>query len=172
MQIARKPGVWGLVVFGAGLLVAIGCHTTPIETSEYSAGPAPLRVRSPDADEDGSYEDALDGGRIFAMYCNYCHNFNLAERNFANSKNAATHMREKANLTGKEYAKLIVFMRRWNDIPPPNAGIDAPSPKRFFYSQPIPELRQQPVQPPPDLPAGPRPGLTAAPSPGGTGQAN
>jgi len=62
-------------------------------------------------------------------------------------------------------------MRRWNDVPPPNAGVDTPSPKRFFYSQPIPELRQQPVQPPPDLPAGPRPGLSLAPVPGPNGQA-
>jgi len=172
MQNARKSWVWGLVVIAACLLVAIGCQTTPLETSEYAAGPAPLRVPSPEVDEECCYEDALDGGRIFAMYCNYCHNFNLAERNFANTKNATTHMREKANLTGKEYAKLIAFMRRWNDVPPPNEGINQTTPKRFFYSQPIPELRQQPVQPPPDLPAGPRPGLSAATSPAPAGQAN
>jgi hypothetical protein len=97
---------------------------------------------SPAANGDCSYEDALDGGRIFAMYCNYCHNFNLAERNFANTRNATTHMREKANLTGKEYDKLLAFMRRWNDVPPPHPPIEG-SPKRFFFSQPIPELREQ-----------------------------
>ena len=52
-------------------------------------------------------------------------------------------MRVRANLTGKEYAKLMEFLRRWNDVPlrtpPPETG-----PKRLIFSQPINELRPQP----------------------------
>jgi hypothetical protein len=77
------------------------------------------------------------------MYCGYCHNAPaLAERPFSNFQNVASHMRVRANLTGKEYAKLMEFLRRWNDIPPPNPPLE-PSPKRFIFSQPIPELRPQ-----------------------------
>ena len=91
-----------------------------------------------------SYEDSLTGGQIFTMYCSYCHNApSLAERNFANFQNVAAHMRVRANLTGKEYAKLMEFLRRWNDVPPPTPPVE-PSPKRFFFSQPIQELRDQP----------------------------
>jgi hypothetical protein len=90
-----------------------------------------------------SYEDSLTGGQVFEMYCSYCHNApSLAERPFSNFQNVATHMRERANLTGKEYAKLMEFLRRWNNIPPPNPPVE-PSPKRFYFSQPIPELREQ-----------------------------
>jgi hypothetical protein len=77
------------------------------------------------------------------MYCGYCHNApSLSERNFANFRNVAAHMRVRANLTGKEYAKLMEFLRRWNDIPPPHPPTE-PSPKRFIFSQPIAELRPQ-----------------------------
>jgi hypothetical protein len=64
-------------------------------------------------------------------------------------------MRVRANLTGKEYAKLMEFLGRWHDVPPPTPP-DAPSPKRFTFGQPIAELRDQttPPQPPgnPGLP--------------------
>ncbi len=77
------------------------------------------------------------------MYCNGCHNVrSLAERPFASYKNVAAHMRSRANLTGKEYAKLVEWMRRWHDVPPPLAGVE-PSPKRLVYSQPIAELQPQ-----------------------------
>jgi hypothetical protein len=45
-------------------------------------------------------------------------------------------------LTGKEYAKLMEFLRRWNDIPPSNPPLE-PSPKRLIFSQPINELRPE-----------------------------
>ena len=51
----------------------------------------------------------------------------------------------RANLTGKEYAKLMEFLRRWNDVPPPSPTAE-PTPTRFTYSQPLNELR-------PDQPA-------------------
>jgi len=91
----------------------------------------------------GSYEDSLTGGKVFTMYCGYCHNApNLSERNFANFRNVAAHMRIRANLTGKEYAKLMEFLQRWNDVPerspPPDTG-----PKRLIFSQPLTELREQ-----------------------------
>jgi hypothetical protein len=81
---------------------------------------------------------------VFTMYCSYCHNApNLSERNFANFKNVAAHMRVRVNLTGKEYAKLMEFLRRWNDVPPPTPPLE-PSPKRLIFSQPINELRPEP----------------------------
>jgi hypothetical protein len=93
------------------------------------------------ATESCCYEDSLTGGQVFSMYCGYCHNAPaLAERPFSNFQNVAAHMRVRANLTGKEYAKLLEFLRRWNDIPPPTPPLE-PSPKRFIFSQPIPELR-------------------------------
>jgi hypothetical protein len=77
------------------------------------------------------------------MYCSYCHNApSLAERPFSNFKNVAAHMRVRANLTGKEYAKLVEFLRRWHDVPPPTPPVE-PSPKRMYFSQPIQELRKQ-----------------------------
>jgi hypothetical protein len=77
------------------------------------------------------------------MYCSYCHNApSLAERPFSNFKNVAAHMRVRANLTGKEYAKLMAFLREWHDIPPPTAPV-GPSPKKLIFSQPIAELREK-----------------------------
>src|SRR5476651_773120 len=106
----------------------------------------------------GSYEDSLTGGKVFTMYCSYCHNApNLSERNFANFRNVATHMRIRANLTGKEYAKLMEFLQRWNDVPerspPPETG-----PKRLIFSQPINELRDQPAANVAPAPAQPKDG--------------
>ena len=139
-----------LWVAGSGLyLVAVlfvsGCYNTPIDTSEHAQGPAPRRMPSPAREKEdcGSYEDSLTGGQVFTMYCSYCHNApNLAERNFANFKNVASHMRVRANLTGKEYAKLMEFLRRWHDVPEPNPPLE-PSPKRLIFSQPMNELRPE-----------------------------
>jgi cytochrome c5 len=124
-------------------VATLGCRSTPVDTSAYERGPAPLQTPSPAAQAGKSYEDCLTGGQVFAMYCNGCHNArSLAERPFASYKNVAAHMRSRANLTGKEYAKLMEWMRRWYDVPPPNAEIE-PSPKRLIYSQPIAELQPQ-----------------------------
>jgi hypothetical protein len=101
------------------------------------------------------YEDTLTGGQLFEMYCYYCHNPpNLSERNFANFRNVATHMRVRANLTGKEYAKIMEFLRRWQDVPPPNSP-PAPSPTRLTFSQPISELRPQTPPAPAPTTSGP-----------------
>ena len=130
-----------------GLLIAVataslvGCANTPAGVVKR---PAPLREPRPDlAGENpaGTYEDGLTGGQVFAIYCNQCHNARpIAERPFANFKNVAAHMRVRADLTGKEYAKLMEFFRRFHDIPDPNPP-DEPSPKRFIFKQPIPELQ-------------------------------
>src|SRR5271165_374021 len=128
----------------ACIVTMIGCYQSPFNLSP---GPAPLRTPPPAKDGDGkcSYEDSLTGGQIFTMYCSYCHNApSLAERNFANFRNVASHMRVRANLTGKEYAKLMEFLRRWNDVPPPTPPVE-PSAKRFVFSQPLNELRDQPA---------------------------
>jgi hypothetical protein len=114
-----------------------------------------------EAEACGCYEDSLTGGQIFAMYCNYCHNApSLAERPFSQLQNAATHMRVRANLTGKEYAKLLEFLRRWHDVPPPIGPVE-PSPKRLVYSQPITELRKE-QEKPPAAGAGPQPAAERA----------
>jgi hypothetical protein len=160
----RRPFLLALPL--TGLLVLIGCYNTPIDVSDYSRGPAPLREPSPAKEGECCYEDSLEGGHVFDMYCAACHNRrNLAERPFSNYQNVAAHMRTRANLTGKEYAALVAWMRRWADVPNPPQS-DNPSPKRFIYSQPIPELRDQQPKAGPDLPAGPRPGLMSEGSPG------
>ena len=124
--------------------LAAGCTNGPLAASRSAPeSPAPLRLPPPDAEECASYEDALTGGQVFSMYCSYCHNAPaLAERPFAQYRNVAAHMRVRANLTGKEYEKLMVFLRRWHDVPPPNRPVEL-SPKRFFFEQPLQELRDQ-----------------------------
>src|SRR5499427_3736621 len=153
----------GSALLLSGLLVAAGCYNTPVSTAE---GPAPLRMPPPTADDEEEchcYEDSLTGGQVFTMYCGYCHNApSLAERPFSNFQNVAAHMRVRANLTGKEYAKLVEFLRRWNDIPPPNPEVVEPSPKRLIFSQPMSELQKQPPAAPENGPV-PRPGDAAPP---------
>lgn len=132
---------------GAALAIAIvgivGCQVTEPDLSQFGRGPTPLRSPSPGKEGNGSYEDSLTGGKIFEMYCNACHNRRtLAERPFSNYQNVAAHMRVRANLTGKEYAKLMEFLRRWHDVPEPSQPMD-PSPKRLTFSQPINELRPE-----------------------------
>ena len=130
------------------LIGIIGCRVTDPDVSEHGRGPTPLRSPAPDAETSCSYEDSLTGGKIFSMYCGACHNVRtLSERPFSNYQNVAAHMRVRANLTGKEYAKLLEFMRRVHDVPSPNPTPE-PSPKRLIYSQPINELREQPAAPP------------------------
>src|SRR5262249_55140221 len=133
MQEARNPWMTRWVPVLTAAFAFVGCYQTPVDTSEYARGPAPLRMPSPEKQGDcDCYEDSLTGGKVFAMYCGYCHNApSLAERNFSNFKNVATHMRIRANLTGKEYAKLMEFLRRWHDVPPPTPPVE-PGPKRFY----------------------------------------
>ncbi len=144
----RNPWLAGPALLGlVTVLVMAGCYNTPVDVSDFARGPAPLRMPSPakTAAASASYEDSLTGAQVFDMYCSYCHNAPaLSERNFANFKNVAAHMRVRANLTGKEYAALMVFLRRWHDVPPPNPT-PAPSPKNLIFSQPISELKDQPA---------------------------
>ena len=117
----QDRGTVGLTGVAALALAIVGCHSTPVDTSSYAQGPAPLRMPSPAANVCVSYEDSLTGGQIFSMYCGYCHNArSLAERPFSNYQNVAAHMRGRANLTGEEYAKLMAWLRRWHDVPPPH----------------------------------------------------
>jgi hypothetical protein len=117
---------------------------TPVSSTSYVKGPAPLRMPSPDQDSGSDrFEDSVTGGEVYEMYCASCHNRRpMSERPFANYRNVAAHMRTRANLTGKEYAKLVDFMRRVQDAPLPDPDTD-PSPKRFTFSQPIPSLEPQ-----------------------------
>jgi len=155
----RRIGLGGFLLVVPGLLVALGCYNTPVDNSEYARGPAPLRIPSPakDGESCDCYEDSLTGGHVFEMYCSYCHNArSLAERPFSNYQNVAMHMRVRANLTGKEYAVLMAWLRRYHDVPPPNPPVE-PSAKRFFFSQPINELRpaKGPAAKPPQAQAEP-----------------
>src|ERR1035438_4127225 len=116
MRIIRNSCLAAGSVFALGtLLVVTGCYNTPSHTSDYAQGPAPLRMPSPAKEGDcDSYEDSLTGGQVFTMYCSYCHNApNLSERSYSQFRNVASHMRVRANLTGKEYAKVSDFLRRW-----------------------------------------------------------
>jgi len=155
MRSVRNPWLAGSTLVLCTLLGILGCTNTPVDTSEYARGPAPLRMPSPakEAEACDCYEDSLTGGQVFTMYCSYCHNApSLAERPFSNFRNVAAHMRVRANLTGKEYAKLMEFLRRWHDVPPLNPPPE-PSPKRLIFSQPIQELRPQtPPKPEASLP--------------------
>jgi hypothetical protein len=138
----KRRGTLQLVL--AGLLAASGCTSTPVDEATYERGPAPLRLPPPERQGAAHcYEDSLTGGHVFAMYCGSCHNArSLAERPFSNYKNVAAHMRVRANLTGKEYAELVAWLRRWHDVPPPTPPVE-PSPRRFFFSQPVNELREE-----------------------------
>src|SRR6516225_8810746 len=130
-----KRSIYLLSCLGSMLAIGavvpiVGCQNTPIDTSEYAQGPAPLRMPSPEREgEDCGYEGSLTGGQVFTNYCAACHNArSLAERPFSNYKNVAAHMRVRANMTGQEYAVLMEWMRRWHDVPPPNPPVE-PSPK-------------------------------------------
>jgi hypothetical protein len=138
---AGRAGRRLALLLGAAGLAAAGCQSAPVDVSQ---GPAPLRTPPPGA-APRSFEEGLTGGQVFAMYCNQCHNAKtLAERPFATYQNAAAHMRVRANLTGEEYAKLLEFMRRWHDVPPPPDPASEPSPKRLIFAQPVAELRPEP----------------------------
>jgi len=117
---------------------------TRVSSPNFVDGPAPLRTPSPDQlAGTGRFEDDLTGGDVFQMYCAYCHNRRpLSERPFSNFQNVAAHMRTRANLTGKEYEKLVAFMRRVQDAPLPNPDTET-SPKRFVFSQPVNELQPE-----------------------------
>jgi hypothetical protein len=155
MRNRRTRWLLGSALVLGGFWLAAGCYNTPVDTSEFGRGPAPLRMPGPaNHDPCDCYEDSLTGGQIFTMYCGYCHSAPaLAERPFSQYRNVATHMRVRANLTGKEYAKLLAWLRRWHDVPPPNSEVE-PSPKRLVFPQPISELQQQaPPSAPESLPA-------------------
>jgi hypothetical protein len=74
-------------------------------------------------------------------------------------------MRVVADLTGQEHAKLMEYLRRFADVPPPGQQ-ETPAPTRFFFSREINELQKQQPKKAPDLPGGPRPGATGENSPG------
>jgi hypothetical protein len=144
MRTLRTRWPAGAAVVVAAALGLAGCASTTVDESDLALGPAPRRMPSPAGDEGcDCYEDSLTGGQIFTMYCSYCHNApSLAERPFANFKNVGAHMRVRANLTGKEYAKLMAWLQRWHDVPPANP-VPEPSPKRLIFGREIQELRPQ-----------------------------
>jgi hypothetical protein len=144
---SRRSAVAALAL--AAPLAIFGCFRTAPDYSTLAQGPAPLRTPSPErvAAASESYEDSLTGAQVYSMYCAQCHNPRpLSERPFSNFKNVAVHMTVRANLTGKESAKLIEFLHRFHDVPPPTPPIP-PSPKRLTFGQPVSELRDQDTPP-------------------------
>jgi hypothetical protein len=163
---------WWRVLLGSGAISAAlaGCWQIPSAhtiSRNYSYGEAP--VDAPKPATGGRFDDYATGGQLFKMYCGACHNARpLGERPFTNWEVCTAHMREQAYLTGKEYRQLIHFLRRWHDVGPPSPDVE-PSPKRFFYSQPIPELRNESGATggsiPPQPPGPPRGASPAQPAP-------
>jgi hypothetical protein len=150
------------------LLLPLGCSNAPLDLSVFAQGPAPLRMPSPAAGGgDCCYEEAVTGGHLFELYCGYCHNArSLAERPFSNYQNVAQHMRVRGNLTGEEYEKILAWLRRWADVPPPHADLLTPSPKRFEFSQPVSELRPKDAASPTGPSAPPQPPAAPGGMPG------
>src|SRR5579884_1400984 len=148
MPALRSRRLFGFLGALLGALTTTGCYNTPVDTSAQARGPAPLRMPSPAGQGSCCFEDTVTGGQLFEMYCSYCHNAPaLAERPFSNYRNVVAHMRVRANLTGKGYAKLMEWIRRWHDVPPGHPPIE-PAPKRFTYGQPINELKPKPGETP------------------------
>ena len=136
---------WRVLLAGVVLLgTLIGCSQIPsahTNSRNYGTGDSP--VDPPQPCDGGHWDDYVKGGELFKMNCGNCHVARpLGERPFSNSEICTAHMREQAYLTGKEYRALITYMRRWHDVGPPTPDV-TPSPKRFFYSQPINELREK-----------------------------
>ena len=165
MASLRFVGWCGLATLVVVALPTFGCRTAP-DYSDYAQGPAPLRMPPPSLECPPTYEDSLSGGQVFAMYCAGCHNARkLAERPFSDYRNVVAHMSVRANLTGKERAKLLEFMRRWHDVPPPMPPV-ATDPKRLVFSQPITQLRPEQQTPEELPPPSPEETNSGEPSPG------
>ena len=122
------------------LVVLAGCWSDPSAhtfSRDYSLGNAPV---DPPHEEGSNHDDIVTGAWVYETHCSRCHNGRpLGERPFAWNVVSATHMREQAYLTGKEYRAVVQFMRRWAEVGPPTPDVE-PSPKRFFFSQPMSEL--------------------------------
>jgi peroxiredoxin len=147
MKFQSVPRRWWALLLSATLLATLvaGCthlHSGHTNTRDYSTGDAP--VDPPDNHEGHKkYDEMVSGGELYKMSCGSCHNARpIGERPFSNTEVYTTHMRQLAYLTGKEQRALIAYMRRWHDVGPPTPEVE-PSPKRFFFSQPISELRDK-----------------------------
>ena len=87
------------------------------------------------------FDQQVSGGELYTLHCGRCHNARpMGERSFAMNQVALAHMRNFAGLTGEEYRKLMHYFRRWHGVGPATPDVP-PSPKRFFYEQPIEELQ-------------------------------
>ena len=126
-----------LVVGLVALTLLSGCvemksaHTT---SRDYAYSDIPVDP-PPCVDGCPKYDDFVQGGQLFKMYCGSCHFARpLGDRSFAETEVTFAHMRRHAYLTGKEYRQLVHFLRRWHDVGPPTPELE-PDPKRFRYSQ-------------------------------------
>lgn len=131
-----------LLILFASLSFCLGCvlSSPSPHTSNRNYSLEPIPVDRP-ANASEKFEDRVSGGRLFQLYCSSCHEGRpLGERPFRETAVTFNHMRTQAYLTGAEYRKLIHFLRRWHDVGPAFEEVET-SPKRFFYSQPITELK-------------------------------
>jgi hypothetical protein len=170
---STMDGVFRLLGLTTGVAALVaGCQTPSPHTISrnytYREGVPvdPPRVTAP------AQDDCAAGGQLFKQYCGSCHNARpLGERPFSNYHVAMTHMRDQAYLTGKEYRQLMYFLRRWDNVGPPTPTVEQ-SPKRFFFSQPIPELRGETAKAsPPAAPPPTGPGPWQRPAESGEGAA-
>ena len=136
MNYCRSAGLGAIIVT---VVLIFGCGVDSSHT--YSRNYALTRTPVDPPKKRGKFDECTTGGELFRLYCSSCHNGRpLGERNFRASEAAMSHMRTQAYLTGEEYRKLMHFLRRWHNLGPPIPEVE-PSPKRFFYSQPIAELK-------------------------------
>ncbi|MCA9193480.1 MAG: hypothetical protein KDB03_17025 [Planctomycetales bacterium] len=136
MSLNRTVG-WLFVT--SAIAICPGCSLRSAHTYSRDYSQSASRIVGAQ-DSQGSFEDCVEGGELFKIYCGSCHNARpLAERNFRETEVSFSHMKTQAYLTGEEYRKLIHYLRRWHDLGPPVSD-EEPSPKRFFFSQPIAEL--------------------------------
>jgi|SRR5579864_13711 len=136
--------LWAPGIIAAAVAFVCGCETPSAHTASRNYGlRGEVPVDPPGPQTASHCDDCVTGGRLFKLYCGSCHNARpLGERAFSNNEVAVAHMRDQAYLTGKEYRQIIHFLRKWHDIGPPTPPV-GPSPKRFIFSQPISELREE-----------------------------
>ena len=122
-------------------VMLLGCGFDSAHTSSRNYALTEMVVDPPR--EKKTFEGKVTGGQLFKLYCSSCHNGRpLGERDFRSTEAAFNHMRTQTYLTGEEYRKIIHYLRRWHDLGPPVPEVE-PSPKRFFFEQPIAELKPQ-----------------------------
>jgi hypothetical protein len=94
------------VVTGLALALAGGCASSSSSSSSGQAG-ATTKPAS-----DGSLASQKSGAQLWAAYCMRCHNMRSPDQfGPAQWEVVVHHMRQRANLTGQEAAKITEFLK-------------------------------------------------------------